>query len=107
MGWKEIKERMRRTVHDTFAMPAVYRSKDGRTVTNCAVRLHREQKTFGDLDREGFARMIATDNQVVIDRLELRVQMGGTIDFGDGLVVEVANVLERDGDFQPIEVTLK
>jgi hypothetical protein len=107
MGWAEIRRRARRTVHSTFVLPAVYTSADGLTSTPCMARKHNEKKVFGDLDREGFAQVIEDVNQVIFDSIEVQVERNGRVDFGNGEVFEIVNLLPATTDeFQRVEVTL-
>lgn len=107
MGWAEIRKQARRTTHATFALSAVYRSADGNTETPCNARLHSEKKVFGDLDREGFARMIEDQNLIVLDKREIGTpEKNATVDFGNDIIVEIVNILPDTDDFVRCEVTL-
>lgn len=107
MGWAEIRRAARRVVHSQFVLPAVYSSPDGLSVVPCMARKHNEKKVFGDLDREGFAQVIEDVNQVIFDSLEVEPQRNGTVDFGNGEVFEILNILPKTTDeFRRVEVTL-
>ena len=107
MGWAEIRRAARRVVHSTFVLPAVYSSPDGLIVKPCMARKHNEKKAFGDLDREGFAQVIEDVNQVIFDAFEVEPQRNGTVDFGNGEVFEIVNILPKTTDeFRRVEVTL-
>ncbi len=66
MGWLETKQKARQTVHSTFALPAQFRPKVGAVVDGSA-RLHYKVRTFGDLDREGFATVTEAVDYIIID----------------------------------------
>lgn len=108
MGWAETRAKARRVVHSTFALPAVYTSKDGNTVVPCNARKHNELKTFGDLDREQYAQVVTDVNQVIFDSLEVEPQKGATVDFGVGQgKYEITLILPKStDDFQRVEVVL-
>lgn len=107
MGWADIRKAARRVTHATFSLPAVYRSADGNTETQCSARLHSEKKVFGDLDREGFARMLEDQNIVVLDIREIGTpEKNATVDFGNNIIVEIVNILPVTDDFIRVEVTL-
>jgi hypothetical protein len=93
MGWAEIRQRARRTVHSAFSLPAIYYPPDGSPGVSCSARMHNEMRTFGDLDREGFAQNIEDVNQVIFDALEVEPEKKGRIDFGTGKVFRIENVL--------------
>jgi hypothetical protein len=107
MGWAEIRKKARRVTHSTFALPAVYTSPAG-VETPCMARKHNSMKTFGDLDREGFAVNIEDVNQVVFDKLEVEPERKGTVDFGAGQgKFNIVNILpDSTDDFRRVEVTL-
>lgn len=90
----QLRDSTRGIVHDFFSLPAVARSPDGGTsFPNLNIRLHRDlRKPFGDLDREGFALVMETHNQVVVDREEWYPLKNWTLDFGRGRVFNIDNV---------------
>lgn len=106
MGWKEIKERARGVVHSHLSVPAVYSSPDKLEEIVCDIRLHEERKMFGDLDREGFAKMIENVNQVIFDTAQVKPRRGGEVTIGIRTYT-IDRVLPRDGRFQAAEVALK
>lgn len=107
MGWAETRAKARSVVHSTFSLPAVYTSPDGVPVA-CMARKHNNMKTFGDLDREGFALNIEDVNQVIFDKLEVAPQRKGVVDFGPGQGrFDIVNILPDSTDnFLRVEVTL-
>lgn len=66
MNWLEIKQRAREVTHRTFALPAEFRPRAGGAIPGTA-RLHYKMKTFGDLDREGFATVTEAVDYIIID----------------------------------------
>lgn len=107
MGWVETRKKARTIVHSTFSIPAVYTDPDG-TVTPCNVRRHNEMKEFGDLDREGFARVIEDVNQLVFDLEEVEPVKNATIFFADiDATFKITNFLPKTTDnYYRAEVTL-
>lgn len=94
MGWNEIRAAARTVVHQQFALPAFYSDAEATVVEQpISVRLHNDLKKFGDLDREGYARVIETVNQIVFDRDEVMPQRNATVIFRfDGEADLVYNV---------------
>lgn len=70
MGWLEIKQRARDVTHSTFGIPALFFPAGGVSVDTSA-RLHYKVRTYGDLDREGFATTVDDVDYVVIDTHDL------------------------------------
>lgn len=70
MGWLEIKQRARDVTHSTFGIPALFRSAGG-VSTDTSARLHYKVRTYGDLDREGFATTVDDVDYVVLDTRDL------------------------------------
>ncbi len=66
MSWLDIKQKARQVVHDTMALPAQFRPRGGAAFDGSA-RLHYKVRTFGDLDREGYATTTEAVDYVVID----------------------------------------
>lgn len=93
MSLDDIRDASRAAVHAEFALPAVATSPDGAQSIAINARLHREiKKPFGDLDREGFALMIESYNQIIIDTVEWVPKKNWKIDFGRGRVVNIDNI---------------
>jgi hypothetical protein len=67
MGWHETKQKARGDVHRTFAHPAQFRPANGGAVVDGTARLHYKVRTFGDLDREGYATVTEAVDYVIID----------------------------------------
>lgn len=106
-NWADIRKAARAVVHSTFALSAVYSSPDGLTVVPCNARKHNEKRTFGDLDREEYALRIEDVNQIIFDNLEVDPKKHGTVDFGNGEVFEIVQILPKTTDnFYRVEVTL-
>lgn len=66
MSWLDIKQKARQVVHNTMALPAQFRPQSGATIDGSA-RLHYKVRTFGDLDREGFATVTEAVDYIIID----------------------------------------
>ena len=67
MGWLETKQKARQVVHDTMFLPALLRSRTGGADVPGTARLHYKRRTFGDLDREGFATVTEDVDYIIID----------------------------------------
>lgn len=100
MSLDDIRDASRAAVHSQFALPAVATSPDGiTTVAGLTIRLHRDiRKPFGDLDREGFALMIESHNQVIVDTEEWVPMWNWILDFGRGRVFVIVNVEQFNGE---------
>ncbi len=107
MSLDDIRDASRAAVHAEFALPAVARSRDGLSQTPINARLHRDlRKPFGDLDREGFAMVIQTHNEVIVDSTEWWPKKNWIIDFGRGRVVSIDNMLSsKDERYQKLAVS--
>lgn len=82
MGWHEIRSAARGIVHKQFALPAFYSTVDETVIEqSVSVRLHNDLKKMGDLDREGYARVIETVNQIVFDSDEVYPARNATVTF--------------------------
>ena len=83
MSWLDIKQKARETVHRTFALPAQFRPRAGGAVDGTA-RLHYKVRTFGDLDREGFATVTEAVDYIIIDtRIFVGAEEGDRVHFPD------------------------
>jgi len=92
-------------VHNTFAREAQYVSEEGATPIPARIRLHTKFLRMGDLDREGYARVIDDVNEVRIDIGELTPVRLATIDFGNGVKFSIVNVVpDKDDNFWTCEV---
>lgn len=67
MNWLETKQKAREVTHRTFALPAVFRPQSGGAGVPGTARLHYKMRTFGDLDREGFATVTEAVDYIIID----------------------------------------
>lgn len=98
MGWEEIRNRSRDLVHATFALSAVYTDPVTLAQTDCKVRLHNKLERFGDLDREGYAKVLEEINQAVFDSTEIVPKKKGLVAFvGSGEVYCIVNLLPLSG----------
>lgn len=98
MSWRDIKTAAREAVHDTFKLPAVYSPPTGDDV-ECNARLVEKNDLTGDLDREGYGRMLVSVTRIIFDREEFTVLpiRGGTVDFGDAGEYTLESPLPSDG----------
>jgi len=97
-SWDELRRQTRQAVHATFAFPAIYTPPGGGVPVEINARLHTRVVRFGDLDREGFAQVIEDVNRVVIDLAEVSPVSRAQLDFGDGRVYSIVNVIDRPGE---------
>ena len=67
MGWLETKQKARQVVHSTMSLPAQFRPRSGGAVVDGTARLHYKVRTFGDLDREGYATVTESVDYIIID----------------------------------------
>jgi hypothetical protein len=114
MGWAETRQRARRKVHSNFSFPATYFAPGAVEGVPCRVRLHSELQTFGDLDRELFAKVISNINRIVFDTTEIvRPRKDGEVEvfYDDARMdsagrFQIANLLPKTNEFLRVEVTL-
>lgn len=66
MSWLDIKQKARGDVNRTFAIPAQFRPQSGGAIDGTA-RLHYKVRSFGDLDREGFATVTEDIDYIILD----------------------------------------
>lgn len=67
MSWLDIKQKARGDVNRTFAIPAQFRPAAGGAVIDGTARLHYKVRSFGDLDREGFATVTEDIDYIILD----------------------------------------
>lgn len=96
--WDELRRQTRQAVHATFAFPATYTPPGGGASVEINARLHTRAVRFGDLDREGYAQVFEDVNRVVLDLAEVSPVNRAQIDFGDGRVYSIVNVIDRPGE---------
>lgn len=111
MDWSALKAEARKAVHDAFAVSVQYTPPGvpPQAAVPLTVRLHANIETFGDLDREGYARMVEETNRIVFmsDQSPLPLK-GGFVTFEDGTVFQVKSVWPTDGPLEiPCEVVRK
>lgn len=99
MSLDDIRDSARAQVHAEFALPAVALSDDGLQTVAINARLHRDiKKAFGDLESEGFALMVESHNEIIVDTREWVPRRMWTVDFGRGRVVFIDTVVTVHGD---------
>lgn len=92
MGWYETRQEARLAVHREFGVPASYQSPvSGSLPVPCTVRFHTRTVNFGDLDREGYARVAEDINRVIFLRSEVEpVRRGVVTIFAREFTLELA-----------------
>lgn len=99
MSWEAIRAAARRTVHGTFARAATYTPPgDGATPVAARIRLHTKFLRFGDLEGEGYSRVIDDVNEVMVDTGEFTPQRLGIIEFTNGRKYSIDSVIKEDGE---------
>ena len=111
MSLDAIRDAARARIHEQFSLPAIIRNSDESVEidTNVPVRFHVDvKKPFGDLDREGFALVIESYNQVIIDTETWTPIKHYVLDFGRGRKVQLENQMNSKYErYAKWEVTLK
>lgn len=93
-GLDEIRDSSRAAIHAKFALPAII-SIEGVAVGAAGVRLYNtESRSFGDLDREGYAFSLEGKNVLVFDVQEWVPDDTQDVDFGRGRVYHIDNVID-------------
>ena len=99
MGWEAIRAGAKRAVHQTFARDATYTAPgEGGAPVPARIRLHTKFLRFGDLESEGYTRVIDDVNEVVIDTDEFIPQRLGVIEFSDGRKYRIDLVIKESGE---------
>lgn len=78
----DAKNLLRRTVHVTLGVAAVYKDDSLADPVPIKVRLHGGDKVIGDLDNGDYAQVIEAIEQIVFneaDALAIPVKRGGTV----------------------------
>lgn len=55
MGWRDLRQRARRTLHEVFKVPALYYPPNGDPFTAVFVRVHEKTALVGDLAGTNFS----------------------------------------------------
>ena len=106
--WRDIKRRMRRDVHDTMRVPALYLATQQATPVPCMVRLHTKFSAVGDLPGGGsqYAERMETTPRIVLDRSEIEKPVrNGILSVAQGEAYRIQNVHPADGEFVTVAVT--
>lgn len=82
MGWLEIKQKARDVTHSTFGIPAQFRPAGG-VSSDTSARLHYKVRSFGDLDREGYATVTDDVDYVIFDTRDVLAKAGRVPEEGD------------------------
>lgn len=78
----DAKTQLRRTVHETLGVAAIYEHDSLADPVPIKVRLHGKNKVIGDLDNGDYAQVLEAIEQIVFneaDALAIPVKRGGTI----------------------------
>lgn len=99
MSWSAIRAAARRVVHGTFAREATYAPPEaGSTPVAARIRLHTKFLRYGDLESEGYAKVIDDVNEIMVDTEEIAPVMHGLITFADGRQYRIDNVIKEVGE---------
>lgn len=83
--WAAAKTQLRRTVHDTFRVAALYYENDSVVVPQpIMARWHNKIDRFGDLDNQGYAEFVQGIDRIVFvpsDHAGLVLVKGGRVVF--------------------------
>jgi hypothetical protein len=77
--WLEQKALMRRTVHDARKEPATYTVPDESYTVEVNVRVHEGNRLIGDLDREGYGKVIGDCPRIIFDVAEVVPEYQGKV----------------------------
>lgn len=101
-SWLELKALLRRTVHDTRKEPALYTAPGSSTPQEVNVRVHEGNRLIGDLDREGYAKVVADLPRIIFDQAEVMPEYAGEVTItSSGRSYHIDVVRPIDG---PVEV---
>lgn len=68
MSFAQLKQELRRAVHDGFAVDATYQDSSMLAPVSLRVRWHTKgARPFGDIGGEGYAEVIENEDRVVFD----------------------------------------
>jgi len=76
------KTALRRTVHDTLGVAALYQDHTMSTPVDVRVRWHSKINRFGDLEGSGYAEVIEGIDRVLFDKVQARslgIRSGGEV----------------------------
>lgn len=101
MTWSDIFAEALGEVHTTFAHPGTY-TEPGGAPADVSVRFYHEVIRHGDLDREGYARVLSDETILVLLQSEL------TDPPADNAVVDLGTwgvwrILRREPSHNPVE----
>ena len=105
--WRDIKRRMRRDVHDTMRVPALYLATRQAVPVPCMVRLHTKFSAVGDLPGGGsqYAERMETTPRVILDRNDVEMpDRNGIISVAPGEAYRILSTQPADGEFVTVNV---
>lgn len=106
-SFAKAKALVRRTVHKTFGVPALYKDSSLSTPVGISARWHNKIERIGDLDNQGYAEIIQGIDRVIFDVSDARrigIKRHGEIYFPElsaGLGVSLGGNLGGSGDGPP------
>lgn len=83
-SFANAKKLVRRVVHDTLAVPALYQDAVMSTPADIRARWHSKIERTGDLEGEGWAQVIEGVDRIIFnstDARTLNLKRGGTVTF--------------------------
>lgn len=78
------KEQVRRTVHNTFGVPALYVDKTMSTPVPIKARWHNKIQILGDEGNDGYSQVVETIDRIVLipgDTPDIEFRHGGKVTF--------------------------
>ena len=106
VAWRDIKRNMRRTVHHTMTVPALYLAQRSSTPIPVNVRLHVK---FGTADvagiGEGFAQMLDQTPRIIFERSAVRTpRRDGIVSVAPGEAYKIGATRPPDDEYITAEV---
>jgi len=71
-SFAKAKSLVRRTVHKTFGVPAIYKDSSLSEPVEISARWHNKIERMGDLDNQGYAEIVQGIDRVLFDAIEAR-----------------------------------
>jgi hypothetical protein len=88
MDWAEIRRQARATIHEHFGREVEYVGPTGGASQRTSARIHTQNVLVGDLDREGYPRIMEDVDRVIFLTSEVQrlgIRRGGTVTLPAGL----------------------
>jgi hypothetical protein len=105
-NWTEIRAAARSIVQETFGVPAQYTPPGiGAVPVAVTVRFRSKNLQFGDLIREGYAKVVEDINQIVLQKSEVSTTRLGVVTLANGARYKLDLRVPDDGsDFATWDV---